>query len=80
MTDTVTAPVKPAIASKVNWIAASTAILAALNEILNQALPLIPAPYDHDVTVAITVIGAISTIIARTYYTTAITPSSAAKM
>lgn len=72
--------VKSAMSSKVNWIAAATALLASANEILNQVAPILPAPYSHDATVAISVIGALSTIIARTFYTTALTPSSAAKL
>lgn len=69
---TVIAPVKSAWASKTNWIAAIGAIIALLNELL----PIVPAQYQHDVTVAVTVLTAISTIISRTFFTTTLTPSS----
>lgn len=78
--NTVTVPVKSAITSKVNWLAALTAGLASANEILNQIQPILPAPYNHDVTIAIMIIGAVSTVIARTFYTTELTTQSAAKV
>lgn len=82
MADTVLAPVKPAIASKVNWIAGLTAAVAALNEttdFLQQALPFIPPKYQHLVTAGIAVAGGVATIITRTFFTTSLTPSSAGK-
>ena len=76
----VTVTVKSALASKVNWLAGATALLASANEVLNQVAPFLPPPYAHDATIAITIIGALSTIIARTFYTTTVTPSAAAKL
>ena len=78
--ETVTAPVKSAVLSKVNWIAGLTSVLVSLNEVLNQVMPILPPPYSHYATIAIAIIGGISTIIAKTFYTTTITPSSASKV
>lgn len=75
--------VKSAWLSKVNWIAGLSAALVVLNQttdLLQQALPFIPAQYQHWVTVAIAVIGGVATIIAKTNFTTTVTPSSAAKV
>jgi hypothetical protein len=66
---------KSAWYSKVNWLAALTALATTLNELL----PMVPAQYQHAVTVAIVVVGGLSTIIAKTFYTTTVTPSSASK-
>ncbi len=76
----VTVTVKSAWASKVNWLAGATAFLVSANELLNQVAPFLPAPYAHDATIAITIIGGLSTIIAKTFYTTTVTPSAAAKL
>ena len=78
--NTVTVPVKSALSSKINWSAGLTTLLASANEILNQVQPMLPAPYNHDITIAIMVVGGLYTIIVRTFYTTAITTSSAAKL
>ena len=66
---------KSAWYSKVNWLAALTALATTLNELL----PMAPAQYQHAITVAIVIVGGLSTIVAKTFYTTTVTPSSAAK-
>jgi len=75
--------VKSAWLSKVNWIAALSAAVAALNETtdaLREILPLIPVKDQHYVTVGIIVTGAIATIITRTFFTTTVTQASADKI
>lgn len=86
-TDSNAAPVpvkvKSAWLSKVNWIAGLTAVAVVLNQttdLLQQALPFVPAQYQHWFTVGIAITGGIATIIAKTNFTTTITPSSAAKV
>ena len=63
--------------SKINWIQ----LLGGLAALLNELLPVIPAQYQHYLTVAIIVLTGVSTIVARTFYTTSIinqsVPSSA---
>lgn len=79
----VTVPVKSAVASKVNWIAGLSAGLIVLNETtstLQQLLPFVPANDQHFLTAGIALTGGLATIIARTFFTTALTPSSAAKV
>lgn len=77
---TVVVPVKSAWSSKINWIASVSALLVSANELLNQLAPFAPPQYAHDITIAIAVVGAISTVIAKTFYTTSVTPSAAAKV
>lgn len=74
--NTVTVPIKSAWASKVNWVVVLGGILALLNE----ALPLVPANDQNYVTGAITILTTISAVVARTFYTTSLTQSSAAKV
>lgn len=79
----VTVPVKSAAISKINLIQLATATVAILNEVTGaaqQVLPFVPAKYQHYVTVGIMVAGAIATVITRTFFTTSITPQSAAKL
>lgn len=73
-----TVDVKSAWASKVNWaqgVAAAatfaTALIAAAN---------LPAAQAAELTAAVAGIGQLATIIIRTFFTTSITPSSAAKL
>lgn len=79
----VTVPVKSAGLSKVNWIAGLTAaavVLSQTTDLLQQMLPFVPPKYQHWVTVGIAVTGGLGTIIAKTFFSTTITPSSAAKV
>lgn len=82
-TPVVAVPVKSALLSKINWIAGVSAALVVLNQttdVLQQALPFIPAQYQHWVTVGIAVTGGLATIITKTWFTTSVTPASAAKV
>jgi hypothetical protein len=72
----ITVPVKSAMLSKVNWIAGLGAVAASLSELT----PFVPPAYQHYVTVAIIVLTGVVTIYTKTFQTTSITPSSAAKV
>ena len=77
--ENVTVPVKSSLASKVNWIAGLTALVASLNELtdaLNQLMPFVPPQYQHYVTVGIVIAGGIATIITRSFFTTSVTTAS----
>lgn len=74
--------VKSAWLSKINWIAGLSTALVVLNQttdLLQQALPFIPAKYHSYVTAGIAVTGGLATIIAKTWFTNTVTPQSAAK-
>lgn len=73
---TATVDVKSAWASKVNWIAGSSALLVSLNEVLSEVAPFVPPKYAHWINIALAVVGGLSTIIAKTFYTTTVTPSA----
>lgn len=76
MNGIVTVAVKSAWASKVNWIAA----LTALSALITQFTPLLPPADQGEATAAVTVIGTLLTIVTKTFFTTTVTPSSAAKV
>lgn len=73
---TATVAVKSAWLSKINWIQA----IGGLTAILNEFLPIVPVNDQHYVTGAVVLLTAISTFVARTFYTTSITPSAVAKV
>lgn len=73
---TATVDVKSAWASKVNWIAGASALLVSLNEVLSEVAPFVPPKYAHWISIALAVVGGLSTIIAKTFYTTTVTPSA----
>ena len=76
MPDNVTVEVKPAITSKINIAAIVTALVAGAS-IFGLAIPEeLPQHIEAWVTLGI----AIYTIVMRTWFTTKITPSSAAKV
>jgi nucleoside recognition membrane protein YjiH len=68
----VVVPVKSPFESKTNWIMALTAIL----DLLNEVLPIVPDKYQHTVSLAITVIGAVLGIISKTFFTTTVSSLS----
>lgn len=72
MTTPVIADVKSPFASKVNWVLLLTGLVDAANELL----PLVPAQYQHNVTLAVTAIGLVLGIIAKTFYTTSVSSTS----
>lgn len=65
--------VKPATSSAINWIAG----LSTLGVTLNELLPIVPVKYQPYVTAVIAIIGGVSVIVRKTFYTTTITPASA---
>lgn len=72
---TVSAPVKSAATSKINWIAGVGGVLtaaAALASQASQVAPLIPQPYGLYVTVAAALITGIATVWVRTFNTTSV--------
>lgn len=76
MNPTALVDVKSAWWSKVNWAAALTG-LATVSAAL---LPIVPAKYQAEAAAIVAAIGTITTIILKTFYTTSVTPSSAAKV
>ena len=77
--NTAVVPVKGALSSKVNWIAALTTLAAVLSQttdLLQQILPFVPPQYQHYITIGIMLVGGIATIITRTFFTTADTTQS----
>jgi hypothetical protein len=71
MTPVVTS-VKSPFTSKVNWILLATALL----DVANQALPIVPAAYQSQTGVYITLAGVVLGIITKTFYTTSISSAS----
>jgi hypothetical protein len=72
MTQQVVTNTSSPFASKTNWILFLT--LAA--DVLNEALPLVPAQYQHSVSSAVTIIGLILGIVTKTFFSTTISSTS----
>lgn len=83
MNPTAQVAVKSAWLSKINWIAGLTMLLAFLSQttdLLQQLMPFVPPQYQHYVTLGIVLAGGLATIITKTFFTTTVTPASAAKV
>jgi hypothetical protein len=76
--DTATVPVKSAMTSKVNWLQVISALATVATAIISAAN--LSAAQAAEYTAAVAGIGQIATIIVKTFFTTTITPSSAAKL
>lgn len=70
--NTVAAPIKSPWYSKVNWIAGIGATVAVINELA----PILPPKYQHWATVAVIALTGISTIVAKSFFTTSISSAS----
>lgn len=72
----VSVPVQSALLSKTNILLT----VGAIADVLNEASPLVPPKYQHWVTLGISLCALIGGVITRTWFSTTITPSSAAKL
>lgn len=71
-------PVKSAWASKVNWAQGVSALATCATALIAAAN--LPAEQAAALTAAVAGVGQLATIIIKTFFTTTITPSSAAKL
>ena len=78
MAETVTVPVKSAWASKVNWTQVIAGVATFATALISAAN--LPAAQAAALTAAVAGAGQFVTIILRTFFTTAVTPSSATKV
>lgn len=78
MTPTVQVPVKSAFASKINWLQAITAAGTFATALISAAN--LPATQAAELTASVAAVGQLATVICRTFFTTSVTPSSAAKV
>lgn len=76
--NTATVPIKSAWASKINWLQVIAALMTGATALISAAN--LPAAQATEITAAVAGVGQILTLIVRTFFTTAITPSSAAKV
>lgn len=72
MTQTAVVNTKSFAASKINWIAAAT----GLGVLITQFTPMLPAKYQGSATALVGLIGALTTFVVRTFYTTTVVSSS----
>lgn len=77
-TPVITVPVKSAWASKVNWTQAISAVATCATALIAAAN--LPAAQAAALTAMVAGIGQFATVIFKTWFTTSVTPASAAKV